>query len=121
MESKLIKFVLGFALVAVLVALGAIAASAQQVNTTCHRNGDDVECTSTDMTPAPDSDYRQGAYGPVYCGYKNCAADYRQGPFGPIYDSQLAAQHAYERAHAQSDQARKQQWCADHPWAEQCQ
>jgi len=60
-------------------------AAPAQTTTTCHRNGDDVECTSVDMTPQPGSDYRQGTY-------------------GPIYDPALAAQHAFERGLAQAQQ-----------------
>jgi hypothetical protein len=72
--------------IAVAILLTGLASA--QVKTKCHASGDEITCTSTDVTPQPDSDYRQGS-------------------FGPIYDPQLAAQHAYQRAY-QAAQARSQ-------------
>jgi len=81
--------------VVIAVAIMLTGLASAQVQTTCHSTGGgDVECTSTDITPSPDSYYRQGPFGSIYCGYKNCAADYRQGAFGPVYDPQSAAQKA---------------------------
>jgi hypothetical protein len=70
MNSKL-----QIAVFSILILLTSICHA--QTKTTCHMSGDDVECTSTDMTPAPNSDYRQGPYGPVYDGTKAAANAYQ--------------------------------------------